>query len=107
MNERNDSQVARWADIIVEAYAAKTRPPLLGHLRAELNEKLADGLEKAEAAGVPGSDWTDYVNPVLDDWEQSTGVVGPRLQTVDASAGRVEMVQRSQADHPLRPFGGQ
>lgn len=107
MTKENDLPMDRWAAIIVETYAAATRPPLPGHFCAELSQKLAGALRRAEAAGVRSAGWTDYVNPLLDEWEKSIGVVGPRLDTVDQSAGTVQMVKRSQADHPLRPFGGQ
>ena len=99
--------VARWADIIAVAYAADARPPLPEHLRDKLTSDLADALAKAVAASVPSARWADYVNPVLDEWERSLGVSGLRLHRVDAAEGTAVMAPRSEADHPLRPFGGQ
>jgi hypothetical protein len=107
MSESHQPRTGHWADIIAEVYAADTRPPLPRDLCAELSQNIASELAKAEANGVRGQGWTDYVNPLLDEWEKSSGVVGPRLHTVDETSGTVQMVQRSQADHPLRPFGGQ
>jgi len=73
----------------------------------ELGQKLAGALATADRNGVLDSAWPDFVNPLLDEWERATGLVGARLLTIDPSEGTVQMVERSQADHPLRPFGGQ
>ena len=96
-----------WAKIIARTYASETRPPLPGDRCAELVDRIAGELAKAEANGLPRSRWTDYINPLLDEWERSNGIVGPRLSSIDETTGTVQMLQRSQADHPLRPFGGQ
>jgi hypothetical protein len=97
----------RWAEKIVEAYGAETTPPITPQLKDELRQHLASELTKAVSAHVSSSDWGSHINPLLDDWERHTGVVGPRLKAIDKTAGAVTMVARSQADHPLRPFGGQ
>ena len=100
-------QADRWAKLIAEGYAAGTTPPITPHLTDELRKRLADGL--TEAIGrAEGAGWADaHVNPVLDAWERRNHVVGPRLESVDEAAGTVHMAHRSEAGHPLRPFGGQ
>jgi hypothetical protein len=105
--EYPQSQSERWADVIVRSYAAHTRPPLIDDARSELREKVADELRRAEKAGAPSSTWANYINPLLDEWERSLGVAGPRLHAIEEAGGRVQMAHRSQASHPLRPFGGQ
>jgi uncharacterized protein YmfQ (DUF2313 family) len=106
MTEDRD-RLARWGEAIAAAYAANARPPLPKDTIAELSQKLADALVRAEPDSIQGLSWPDYVNPLLDEWERSTGLVGPRLLMIHASAGTAQMVERSQANHPLRPFGGQ
>ena len=101
-----EREAARWAKIIAAAYAADTRPPLPEHRLDQLAGELADALGAA-AAELPRERWADCVNPVLDRWELAIGLVGPRLRDVDVAAGTAVMAPRSEADHPLRPFGGQ
>jgi hypothetical protein len=103
----DESQATRWAEIIVQAYAADTRPPLPDHLCARLTRELAAELDRAAGEGVPSTRWTEHVNPLLDEWERSVGVVGPRLRDIEVASGTALMAPRSEADHPLRPFGGQ
>jgi hypothetical protein len=97
----------QWAEKIVEAYGAETTPPITPQLKDELRRHLAKELTKAVPLQVPSSDWGSRINPILDEWEKQTGIVGPRLTTIDETAGTVRMIARSQAAHPLRPFGGQ
>jgi hypothetical protein len=102
-----DQWAADMAEKIVQAYSIETIPPITSQLKNELQQHLAKELTKAVTARIPNPDWGSHVNPLLDDWEMHTGIVGPRLKAIDEMAGLVTMVVRSQADHPLRPFGGQ
>ena len=98
-----------WADTIADAYAEQTTPPVTPQLRDALRDRLAEALIPALMTRVPSGSWAkDVVNPVLDGWEKELrSVVGPRLERIDEAAGTVSMGQRSEADHPLRAFGGQ
>ena len=107
MREGRDRRLAHWGDVIAEAYASGARPPLPKKMIEELSQKLADALATADRDGVRDSAWPDCVNSLLDEWEIATGLVGARLLTIGPSEDTVGMVERSQADHPLRPFGGQ
>ena len=97
-----------WAEIIAEAYAAKTRPPLTRQLVGEVREIVADTLKDAEAGDIPDAEWCERVNLILDRSEMSLhAAVGPRLAAIDDAAGTALMVHRSEAGRPLRAFGGQ
>ena len=94
--------------IITDAYVAGTKPPLTKELTARVRDTVL--------AACSGSPWTDAsrpddierINKALDQFEQVLNAVsGPRLVTVDAGSGTVNMHHRSEADHPLRAFGGQ
>jgi hypothetical protein len=102
-----DQWAADLAEKIVQAYSIETIPPITSQLKDELRQHLAKELTKAVSARISNSDWGSHINPLIDDWERHTGIVGPRLKAIDEMAGLVTMVARSQADHPLRPFGGQ
>ncbi|MDR7038574.1 MULTISPECIES: hypothetical protein [Methylobacterium] len=108
MSAQRTRSADEWAAIIAEAYAAKTRPPLTPQLLAEMRLVLAEAVREAEASHVPGAEWCERVNLVLDRSEMSLhAAVGPRLAAIDAAAGTVAMAHRSEAGRPLRAFGGQ
>ncbi|GEP03370.1 hypothetical protein [Methylobacterium oxalidis] len=108
MSAQRTRSADEWADIIAGAYAAKTRPPLTPQLLMEMRAVLLEAVREAEASHVPGSEWCERVNLVLDRSEMSLhSAVGPRLAAIDPEAGTAEMVHRSEAGRPLRAFGGQ
>ena len=97
-----------WADILAEAYAAKTPPPLTHALVDEVRTIVAEALRELEGTGSPDAEWCERVNLVLDRSEMSLhAAVGPRLGAVNHAAGTAVMVHRSEAGRSLRAFGGQ
>ena len=102
MTDGNPGSGVDWAGIVTEAYAAETRPPLTQDLAEQVRSALADALQ-AEPA-----DRAEALNAALDAFERELrSVVGPRVRTLDASAGTVAMEHRSEAGQPLRAFVGQ
>lgn len=95
-----------WPAVITDAYAAEARPPLTEHLREEIRTALAEAL--APQAGEETANVVQRANEALDAFEvRLRSVVGPRVDRIDEQAGAVAMKHRSEADHPLRAFGGQ
>ena len=108
MSKHPSRSAEEWAEIITEAYAAKTKPPLTRRLVDEMRTIFADVLKDTEAADIPDAEWCERVNFVLDRCEMSLhAAVGPRLAAIDDTAGTALMAHRSEAGHPLRSFGGQ
>lgn len=102
MTDGNPGSGVDWAGIVTEAYAAETRPPLTQDLAEEVRSALAEVLRAGPA------DRIEALNAALDAFElKLRSVVGPRVRTLDDSAGRVAMEHRSEAGQPLRAFGGQ
>jgi hypothetical protein len=96
-----------WPTVIAAAYAAETRPPLTEDLLASIREKLAGALASNES-GRAEQGITDRANEALDEFEIALrSVVGPRVESLDEEVGVAVMKHRSEADRPLRAFGGQ
>jgi len=95
-----------WPVVISDAYAAEARPPLTEHLLEEIRAELAKAL--SGLAGEPPASRIQRANDALDAFEiRLRSVVGPRVDRLDEQAGAVVMKHRSEADRPLRAFGGQ
>lgn len=97
-----------WSTIITEAYVAGTKPPLTEELAGRVRDTVLAVSKENAWTGASQSDDISRINEALDQFEQDLNAVsGPRLVTVDTLSGAVEMRHRSEADHPLRAFGGQ
>ena len=108
MSTDHQQQADIWADRIAAAYAAETVPPLTSDMVHRLRDQLAAALAGLLVERIPCERWGEYINPVLDEWEQKlNAVVGPRLAGADEQAGTVRTVERSEGGRPLRSFGGQ
>ena len=95
-----------WPAVICEAYAAEARPPLTEQLIAQVREELAQAL--SGASDQAAHDQAERANEALDAFEVALrSVVGPRVESLDEQAGVAIMKHRSEADRPLRAFGGQ
>lgn len=98
----------KWAGIVAEAYAARTRPPLTRQFVEDVRDVVAEVIREAEAADLSEAEWCERINLILDRSEMSLhAAVGPRLAGIDDAAGTAQMVHRSEAGRPLRAFGGQ
>lgn len=98
---------ADWAQIIAEAYAAETRPPLTEHLLTQIGGELANALAPV-SDGESATGIVERANKALDAFEIALhAVVGPRVESLDEQAGVVVVKHRNEAGHPFRSFGGQ
>jgi hypothetical protein len=96
-----------WPTVIAAAYAAEARPPLTEALLAQIRGELAEALS-ANPDGEATQDRLERSNEALDAFEIALrSVVGPRVDRLDEEAGIAVMKHRSEADRPLRAFGGQ
>ena len=97
-----------WSTTIADAYAAGSKPPLTEALLEQVRAIVLDACGKTESPNLFASEDIVRINQELDRFEQALHAVhGPRLVTVDTETGVAQMVYRSEADHPLRAFGGQ
>ncbi len=97
-----------WSTIITEAYVAGTKPPLTEELARRVRDAVLAASKESAWTGASQGDDIARINEALDQFEQDLNAVsGPRLVTADTLSGAVEMRHRSEADHPLRAFGGQ
>lgn len=96
-----------WPTVIAAAYAAETRPPLTHDLIAQISGELGEALS-AGGEGEAAHGMLEHANEALDAFEiELRSVVGPRVESLDEEAGVAVMKHRSEADRPLRAFGGQ
>lgn len=99
---------AELSAVITDAYVAGTKPPLTKELTGKVRDAVLAACSDGAWTDASRSDDVERINKALDQFEQVLDAVsGPRLVTVDASSGAVNMRHRSEADHPLRAFGGQ
>lgn len=99
--------VGRWADAVTRAYATDAKPPLTQDLVRQVHATLLEALKSAAGQG-PLDNVVDRLNAALDSFEVELGAVaGPRIASLDETAGSVVMEHRSEAGQPLRAFGGQ
>lgn len=97
-----------WSTTIADAYAAGSKPPLTEGLLEKVRAIVLDVCAKTDSPDTFGSEDIARINEGLDRFEQALHAVhGPRLDTVDIESGTAKMSYRSEADHPLRAFGGQ
>jgi hypothetical protein len=97
-----------WSEIIAGAYAAGSKPPLTERLLAQVRETVQNACAKTDGLTTFGSEDIARINESLDHFEQALHAVhGPRLVAVDIDSSVAQMCYRSEADHPLRAFGGQ
>lgn len=99
------SKAARWAEKIVEAYAAAAKPALPSEAQNGLKQHIADELTITIMLAIPSNGWHDCVNRALGEWEDLTGFSGPRLLSVDEVAETVKMVPRAEAPRPMSSVG--
>ena len=97
-----------WSSIITQAYVSGTKPPLTEELAGRVRDAVLAASNEGAWTDASQSDDIARINGALDEFEQDLNAVsGPRLVSADTVSGAVEMRHRSEADHPLRAFGGQ
>lgn len=97
-----------WSAIISDTYVAGTKPPLTDDLTKKVRRAVSDAVSGRSGTGDFTSEDLAQVNEALDRFELALdAAVGPRIVSVDTVSGVVQMRPRSEADHPLRAFGGQ
>lgn len=71
--------VRKWAERVVELYAARVKMNLLQ--QGELERAIAARFRQAAEAGTIVEDWPPLANDALDEWERQTAGRGPRVKS--------------------------
>lgn len=90
---------SRWAHRVAESYRRSTH--LTPAEQTAFEAHLRDPLIHASISATPGLHLArHYLNPAIGRWEATNGRSGPRVASIDLSAGEVTMAQRNPHSAP-------